>query len=59
MKKVRGFIFIKYLNETSLTDTSDFRKGALKRASWRNSDRGFKYFEAKKPEPLDITSKMQ
>lgn len=33
MKKVRVFTFKKYLNEKSLTGTSDFRKGAWKRAS--------------------------
>lgn len=47
MKKVRVFTFKKYLNEKSLTDTSDFRKGALKGASWRNW--GIQIFWGKKP----------
>lgn len=49
MKKVRGFIFIKYFKETFMTDTCDFRKRTLKSAFRRNSDGGFKYFESKKP----------
>lgn len=49
MKKVRDFIFMKYLKETFMTDTYNFRKRALKSAFRRNSDGGFKYFESKKP----------
>lgn len=49
MKKVRGFIFIKYFKETFLTDMCDFRKRALKNAFHGNFYEGYKYFESKIP----------